>query len=138
MTHSDSFSTQTPGRSLIDVTASVRDIVNDSKVQEGLANVFIHHTSASIMINENADPNVQKDLEAFFSRLIKDGDPLFLHDDEGPDDMPSHIRSALTATSISIPIAAGKLLLGTWQGLFLWEHRYAAHVRKITVTVVGE
>jgi len=137
MTHSSHFTTQTQGRSLINVTQKVQAIVAESKKQQGLVNVFIHHTSASLMINENADPNVQKDLEAFFSRLVKDGDPLFLHDDEGPDDMPSHIRSALTATSLSVPFAQGALSLGTWQGIFLWEHRFAPHARKITVTIMG-
>ncbi len=104
----------------------------------GLATVFIHHTSASLIICENADPSVRRDLEAFAARLVPDGDQLFTHDAEGPDDMPAHVRTVLTQTSIGIPIEDGALALGTWQGLYVWEHRTAPHRRRVTVTVIGE
>ena len=109
-----------------------------SKVRDGLATVFIHHTSASLIICENADPSVRRDLEAFAARLVPDGDKLFTHDDEGPDDLPAHVRSVLTLTSIGIPVGGGAMSLGTWQGLYLWEHRTAPHRRHVTVTVLGE
>ena len=102
----------------------------------GLCSVFIHHTSASLIIQENADPDVCRDLEAFFARLIPDGDPLYRHTDEGPDDMPAHVRSAITATSLSIPVRSGRLDLGTWQGVYLWEHRLSARARRVTVTLL--
>ena len=124
-------------RGTFDLTAQVAEIVRTSGVREGLATVFIHHTSASLIISENADPTVRADLERFMAKLVPDGDPMFAHDDEGPDDMPAHVRNVLTQTSIGIPIGAGKLLLGTWQGLYLWEHRMAPHQRKVTVTVIG-
>jgi secondary thiamine-phosphate synthase enzyme len=104
----------------------------------GLCTVFVHHTSASLIISENADADVRRDLDAFMARLVPDGDAIFRHTAEGPDDMPSHVRSALTQTSLGIPIARGRCDLGTWQGLYLWEHRRAAHQRRITVTLVGE
>ena len=127
----------TPGRGLIDITAQVAQAVTSGDVTTGLCNVFVHHTSASLIIQENADPDVRRDLDAFFARLCPDGDPLFIHTDEGPDDMPAHVRTALTQTNLSIPLAGGRLALGTWQGIYLWEHRHAPHVRRITVTVVG-
>jgi len=135
--HRDSFFVQTPGRSLNDITKRVNDVVRASSVQSGLATVFIHHTSASLIINENADKTVQTDLEAWLSRLVKDGDLLFEHTAEGDDDMSAHVRTALTAVTLSIPIADGRCDLGTWQGIFLWEHRMSAHRRKISVVVVG-
>ena len=110
-------------RGLKDVTRAVDALVRESGVAQGLCHVFIHHTSASLVIQENADPDVQRDLDAFFARLVPDGDPLFRHTAEGPDDMPAHVRSVLTATSLSIPVLNGRLGLGTWQGLYLWEHR---------------
>ncbi len=128
----------TRGRGTQDITRDVARIVGDSRVRDGLATVWIHHTSASLMICENADPDVRRDLEAFVSRLVPDGDKLFVHTAEGDDDMPAHVRTVLTQTSIGIPIADGRLLLGTWQGLYLWEHRTSAHRRQITVTVIGE
>jgi secondary thiamine-phosphate synthase enzyme len=128
----------TRGRGTTDVTRQVRDIALASHVREGLATVWIHHTSASLIICENADPSVRRDLEAFVARLVPDGDRLFTHDAEGDDDMPAHVRTVLTQTSIGIPIADGRLVLGTWQGLYLWEHRTAPHHRTITVTVIGE
>ena len=107
-----------------------------SGVREGIAHVFLHHTSASLLLGENADPAVLRDLEAFLSRLVPDGDPLYRHTEEGADDMPAHVRTALTASSVCIPISEGRLDLGTWQGLFLWEHRRAPHHRRMTVTVL--
>ena len=131
-------SVATRGRGTYDITRDVARIVSASPAQLGLATVFIHHTSASLIICENADPSVRADLERFAARLVPDGDPRFEHDDEGPDDMPAHIRSVLTQTSIGVPIVDSKLALGTWQGLYLWEHRTAPHTRKVTVMIVGE
>ena len=127
-----------PGRGTYELTADVQRLVGQARVTRGLCNLFIHHTSASLLISENADPAVHRDLGAFMQRLCPDGDPLFEHDDEGPDDMPAHVRSALTQTAISIPIAGGRCDLGTWQGIYLWEHRHAPHRRRITVTIIGE
>src|SRR5690606_33899321 len=111
--------------------------VGQSGIGEGLCTVFIHHTSASLILCENADPDVRRDLEAFFERLVPDGDRLFVHDAEGPDDMPAHVKSVMTASSLSIPVAKGRCDLGTWQGVYLWEHRHAPHRRRVTVSVVG-
>lgn len=127
---------ETKGRGSYELTARVREAVVASGVREGLAHVFVHHTSASLFLGENADPTVRRDLEAFMARLVPDGDALFEHVDEGPDDMPAHVRAVLTAASLAIPVSAGRLDLGTWQGLFLWEHRRAPHQRRVTVTVV--
>ena len=135
--HTDELVIETRGRSLVDVTERVDRIVKESRIASGLCNVFIRHTSASLIINENADPDVRRDLERFLSDLVKDGDPRFVHTAEGPDDMPSHVRSVLTATSMSIPVREGRLSLGTWQGLYLWEHRHDGHRRKLDVTVIG-
>lgn len=126
----------TKGRGSYELTARVAEAVHASGVREGLAHVFVHHTSASLFLGENADPTVRRDLEAFLSRLVPDGDPLFEHIDEGADDMPAHVRAVLTTSSVAIPVSEGRLDLGTWQGLFLWEHRLAPHQRRITVTVV--
>ena len=131
-------SVATRGRGTYDLTRDVAKIVSASSARAGLCTVFIHHTSASLIICENADPTVREDLERFASRLVPDGDRLFEHDDEGPDDMPAHVRSVLTQTSIGIPVVDGKLALGTWQGLYLWEHRTAPHTRKVTVMTLGE
>ena len=127
----------TRGRGTYDITSAVADAVKQSGAQLGLATVFVHHTSASLIICENADPSVRRDLESFAARLVPDGDPLFEHDAEGPDDMPAHVRSVLTQTSIGVPFDRGALSLGTWQGLYLWEHRTAPHERKLSVTIVG-
>lgn len=127
----------TRGRGMYDITADVAKIVTASRAQNALATVFIHHTSASLIVCENADPKVRSDLETFAARLVPDGDAMFTHDDEGPDDMPAHVRSVLTQTSIGIPVIAGRLGLGTWQGLYVWEHRTAPHRREISVTVIG-
>jgi secondary thiamine-phosphate synthase enzyme len=128
----------TRGRGTYDLTAMVQAAVAESNARSGLCTAFVHHTSASLLICENADPAVRKDLERFLARLVPDGDALFEHIDEGPDDMPSHVRSVLTQTSIGIPIARGKLDLGTWQSLYLYEHRHAAHTRRISLSIVGE
>ena len=127
----------TRGRGTVDITREVQREVERSGVERGLCNVFVHHTSASLIVCENADPGVRADLEAFFARMVKDGDPLFRHDQEGPDDMPSHVRTVLTETSINLPVRDGKLALGTWQGIYLWEHRHAPHRRQVTVTVIA-
>ncbi len=128
-------SIQTQGRSTIDITHKLEQIVARSSIDVGLCNIFIQHTSASLILCENADPDVRVDLENFMQQIVKDGDSLFRHTAEGPDDMPAHIRSVLTSSSLTIPIANGKWLLGTWQGVYLWEHRLSAHVRKIIVTI---
>ncbi len=122
----------TPGRSLINITSQIANLIS---TPIGLCNIFLHHTSASLILNENADISVQTDLESFMQRLIPDGDSLFTHIAEGPDDMPSHIRTILTQNSLTIPITQGKLNLGTWQGIYLWEHRINPHERKMTVTI---
>lgn len=129
---------QTPGRGFASLTERVAAVVGASGITDGLCNVFIQHTSASLLISENADPAVSRDLERFMQRIAPDGSPDYEHDAEGPDDMPAHIRSVLTNTSLSIPIAAGALLLGTWQGIYLWEHRHARYTRDILVTVIGD
>ncbi len=127
----------TKGRGTYDITRDVAAVISASKARDGLATVFIHHTSASLIICENADPSVRRDLDAFAARLVPDGDKLFTHDDEGPDDMPAHVRTVLTQTSIGIPIVGGAMNLGTWQGLYLWEHRTAPHHRRVSVTIIG-
>lgn len=126
---------ETRGRGTYDVTAEVRRIVTESGIAAGLCHVFIAHTSASLMLCENADPDVRRDLETFMGDLAPDGDPRFVHTAEGPDDMSAHVRSVLTQSDLTIPIAAGELALGTWQGIYLWEHRTHAHRRRILVTV---
>jgi secondary thiamine-phosphate synthase enzyme len=138
MFHSVSIEVSTRGRGTYDITDELQRAVRGSGIARGLCTVFVHHTSASLIINENADADVRRDLDAFMARLVPDGDPLFVHTAEGPDDMPSHVRSALTQTSLGIPIAGGRCDLGTWQGVYLWEHRRAPHKRRITVTLVGE
>ena len=125
-------------RGLTDVTARVEEAVGASGVREGLCTVFIRHTSASLVIQENADPDVLSDLERFLSRLVPDGDPMFTHVAEGPDDMPSHVKSVLTRTSEAVPVRDGRLALGTWQALYVWEHRTARHTRELVVHVAGE
>ena len=131
------FRVSTAGRGLIEITDRVRDALSESGMRDGIAQVFVHHTSCSLMIGENADPTVCADLDRFFARLVPDGDPLFQHDAEGPDDMPAHVRSMLTGTSLSIPVEDGRLALGTWQGVFLWEHRTRPHERRVTITLIG-
>ncbi len=128
---------RTRGRGTTDITADVQRVVAASGIKKGLCTVFLQHTSASLILCENADPNVRKDLETLLSRLAPDGDPAFVHDTEGPDDMAAHARSILTSNSLTIPVADGKLMLGTWQGLYLYEHRHAGHRRSIVVTSIG-
>jgi secondary thiamine-phosphate synthase enzyme len=125
-------------RGLNEATDLVREAVAASGIGTGLCTVFIRHTSASLIVQENADPAVRDDLESFLSRLVPDGDPLFTHVAEGPDDMPSHVKAALTRTSETIPVREGQLALGTWQGIYVWEHRDARHTRELVVHVVGE
>ena len=137
MYHAKELTVATRGRGFHDLTGEVQRAVAASGAREGLCTVFLHHTSASLLLCENADPDVRRDLEAFFSRLVRDGDPLFVHDAEGPDDMPAHVRTILTQNSISIPIKDGEAHLGTWQGLYLWEHRTAGHRRRVTVSIVS-
>lgn len=136
MTSNRTLQIDTTGRGFTDITARVADMVRQQFAQATLVNVFIRHTSASILISENADPTVLSDLERFMSRMVPDGDPRHEHDYEGPDDMPAHIRSVLTASSLSIPANDGSLLLGTWQGIYLWEHRHHAHRRHVIVSGV--
>ena len=127
------FTIRTKGQGLYEVTDEVTSIVRESGVTEGLCTVFIRHTSASLTIQENADPSARRDLEAWLSRLVPERDQLFTHTAEGPDDMPSHIKSILTDVSLSIPVANGDLVLGTWQGIYVWEHRRHGHARQVVV-----
>ena len=127
----------TTGRGSYLITDELQDVVQQSGILTGLAHIFLHHTSASLMLCENADMEVRSDLERFMSRLAPDGDPLFAHTDEGPDDMPAHVRTILTHSDLTLPVTAGLCGLGTWQGIFLWEHRKQGHHRQITVTVTG-
>ena len=138
MIFQDTLLVTTRGRNSHDVTAQVGDVVKRSAITIGLCNIFVQHTSASVMLCENADPQVRGDLEAFMGRLVTDGDPLFRHVTEGPDDMPAHVRSVLTDSGITVPVRQGRCALGTWQGIYLWEHRTAPHRRSIVVTVYGE
>ena len=128
----------TRGRGTYDITGEVVQAVRESGVRTGLCHVFIHHTSASLILCENADPTVRSDLEAFLARLVPDGDRLFDHTDEGPDDMSAHVRSILTKMDLTLPVIDGRCGLGTWQGIYLYEHRAHGHRRQVTVTVNGE
>jgi secondary thiamine-phosphate synthase enzyme len=129
---------RTPGQGLHEISAEVARVVSAASVREGLCTVFVRHTSASLLIQENADPSARRDLERWLARLAPEGDSLYTHTQEGPDDMPSHIRAALTATSLGVPILGGRLALGTWQGIYLWEHRRGAHQRRVVVHVMGQ
>ena len=129
---------QSSGKGTYEITGEVEEGVRESGLTDGLASVFVRHTSCSLVLMENADPTARRDLERFMDDLVPDDYPHFIHTYEGPDDMPSHIKMALTRSSETIPFANGRLLLGTWQGIFLWEHRVAPHSRKITLTCVGE
>jgi secondary thiamine-phosphate synthase enzyme len=135
--HTETFEIRTKGKGTYEITGEVQEIVGRSKIASGTATVFVRHTSCSLIIMENAAPAARRDLEKFFERLVPE-DAEYEHDDEGPDDSTSHIRMALTRTSEVVPIGEGELQLGTWQGIFLFEHRRAAHQRKIVVTVMGE
>jgi len=131
-------SVRTRGREMTELTAEVARLVRASGIVRGLCHVFVHHTSASLVLCENADPDVRRDLETLLSRLVPDGDPAYRHVAEGADDMAAHARSILTGASVQIPVSGGVLALGTWQGLFLYEHRHRPQVRELTVTLIGE
>jgi secondary thiamine-phosphate synthase enzyme len=128
----------TRGRGLVEITDAVAAWLSVSNIDTGLLTLFVRHTSASLLVQENADPAVRDDLERFFARLVPDGDALFRHLDEGPDDMPAHVRAALTAVQLAVPVHAGRLALGTWQGIYLWEHRLRPHRREVALHVLGE
>ncbi len=130
-------STKTASRGSYNITHEIQSIVHESKITTGLCNIFVQHTSASLMLCENADPQVRDDLETFMAKLVPDGDPMFLHTDEGPDDMSAHVRTVLTASSLTIPISKECCALGTWQGIYLWEHRTSSFNRKVIVTIQG-
>jgi len=134
----ETMTVRTRGRAFYEITPEVQARVEQAGMETGLCTLHLQHTSASLLIQENADPDVRRDFERFFARLVPDGDPLFVHTMEGDDDMPAHIRAALTAVNLSIPIADGRLCLGTWQGIYLWEHRTAPHTRKVVVHLIGE
>lgn len=136
--HTHQLGIQTHGRRIYDITAQVVEWARGCGVATGLLTLYIQHTSASLLINENYDPDVIADIERFFARLIPDGDPVFVHTDEGPDDMPAHVRTALTQTSLAIPLLQGKPALGTWQGIFLYEHRHAPYTRRVILHLMGE
>jgi secondary thiamine-phosphate synthase enzyme len=125
----------TKGQGMSEITGEVAEAVAGSRIADGLCTVFIPHTSASLVIQENADPSAQDDLERWLARLVPEADPFYRHTAEGPDDMPAHIKAAITATSLSIPVAEGRLMLGSWQGIFLWEHRRSRHSRRILIRV---
>ncbi|MBL8484584.1 MAG: YjbQ family protein [Rhodocyclaceae bacterium] len=135
--HQSTLSMETRGRGLYDITPRVADWVVASDIANGLLTLFLRHTSASLLVQENADPEVRADLERFFARLVADGDPLFRHDEEGPDDMPAHVRAALTQVQLSVPVHNGRLMLGTWQGIFIWEHRLRPHRRELVLHMLG-
>jgi len=135
---STTFVVETRTRGLVEFTRPVAAWVGQQGIATGLLSLFVRHTSASLLIQENADPDVRGDLDRFFARLVPDGDPLFRHVDEGPDDMPSHVRAALTNVQLSIPVADGRLVLGTWQGLYLWEHRQRPHRREVAAHLLGD
>lgn len=128
---------RTPGRGFVDITRDVAEAVRAAGVREGIAHVFLRHTSASLVIQENADPDVRVDLERFMSDLVPDADPRYVHTAEGPDDMPGHVRAVLTQTFVTLPVRGGALALGTWQAIYLWEHRHRAHTRRLDLTVLG-
>ena len=136
--HTATFSVRTHGKGTTEITREVAGMVTGSGVRNGTVTVFVRHTSASLVIMENADPSARRDLEMFFDKLVPENTPWFTHTQEGPDDMPSHIRMALTRTSEVIPVIDGRMTLGTWQGIFLFEHRRDPHRREIAVSVVGE
>jgi secondary thiamine-phosphate synthase enzyme len=129
---------ETRGKGLYDISAQVQKLIADSGVSSGLCTLFIQHTSASLLIQENADVEVQRDLERWFTRLVVDGDSIFRHTEEGPDDMTAHVRSALTQTSIGLPVIEARAALGTWQAVYVWEHRLAPHTRRVLLTLLGD
>jgi secondary thiamine-phosphate synthase enzyme len=133
-----SLTVQTRGRGFTELTSRVQDLVRDSRATTGICQLFLRHTSASLCLTENADPEVRQDLERWAARLAPDGDPLFRHDTEGPDDMPAHARNLLAGYQLSLPVRDGRLALGAWQGIFVWEHRAQGHEREVVVTILGE
>ncbi len=135
---STQFTVASRGKGLYDFTRQVDAWVRDSGIRDGLLTLFVRHTSASLVIQENADPDVRRDLEAFLARLVPEHDPLYVHTLEGPDDMPAHVRAALTQTHLGIPVRDGRMVLGTWQGLYLFEHRRAGHGRQVAAHLIGE
>lgn len=136
--HQETVRIRTRGRGLVEITDAVAGVVRAAGFTTGLATLHLRHTSASLLIQENADPDVRRDLEAWFSRLVVDGDRIFVHTLEGPDDMSAHVRTALTSVNLSVPVAEGRMALGTWQGIYLWEHRTHPHTRELVVHVLGE
>ena len=138
MVHTETFQLRTSGKGTYEITAGVSRIVADSNIRSGTVTVFTQHTSCSLIIMENADPSARTDLHAYFEQAVPEDSSYFIHTYEGPDDMPSHIRTVLTGPSEIVPLSEGRMMLGTWQGIFLFEHRSAAHSRKIVVTVMGE
>lgn len=132
------FSISTRGRGLYEFTDEIARWITGNHLKDGLLTLHLRHTSASLLIQENADPDVRRDLESFFARLVRDGDPLFIHTAEGDDDMPAHIRTALTTVNFSLPVHRGQLVLGTWQGIYIWEHRRAPHSRRVAAHFIGE
>lgn len=129
---------ETRGRGSYPLTRAIQEVVRESGIRTGLCHVFLQHTSASLMLCENADPDVRTDLERFMSRLVPDGDEIFAHTAEGPDDMPAHVRSVLTHSDLTLPVSGGYCRLGTWQGVYLWEHRHAGHRRQVITTIQGD
>ncbi|MDF1588476.1 MAG: secondary thiamine-phosphate synthase enzyme YjbQ [Gammaproteobacteria bacterium] len=138
MVFQQQFDITTSGRSTTNITNQVQQLVAQSGIQIGICHVFVQHTSASLMLCENADPDVRRDLETYMQHIVPDGDPMFLHQDEGPDDMSAHIRTVLTNPDLTMPVANGHCVLGIWQGIYLWEHRTHRHNRRLIVTVMGE
>jgi len=137
MIFQEQISVPTRGRGTYDITDSVCRVVAAASINTGMCHIFVHHTSASLILCENADPTVRHDLETFMANVVPDGSPMFEHTDEGPDDMPAHVRTILTNTDLNLPVTQGRCALGTWQGIYLWEHRTAPHQRRVTVTVQG-
>lgn len=138
MHHQSRFEVATGGRGTRDITDAVARVIAESGVHVGIAHVFVQHTSCSLLVTENADPDVRRDLETVLARVAPDGDPAYRHDTEGPDDMAAHARTVLTGESVTLPVGGGRALLGTWQGVFLWEHRTQPQRRSVVVTVLGE
>ena len=138
MIRQEELAISTRGRGSYDLTGRIQQAVGGCGIRTGMCHVFVRHTSASLMLCENADPAVRRDLETFMAKLVPDGDPMFTHDAEGPDDMPAHVRSILTQPDLNLPVRDGRCALGTWQGVFLWEHRAAAHERRVLLTISGE
>ena len=138
MTHQKTLYVETRGRGTYEITRKVEQVISEAGIETGICHIFTHHTSASLTLCENADPTVRQDLEHFMARLVPDGDPLFQHTLEGPDDMAAHIRSILSKMDLTVPVSGGRCALGTWQGIYLWEHRTHPHHRRVTVTVQGD